>query len=299
MRIEYLKNFIKLSQYKNFSKLSEELSISQSTLSHRISQMEEELGNIILIERTTKKFKLTQQGLLLLDYAEKIINLYDQCQQELLKQKDNIIDIIIITISKLPGSHILPKYITEFKEKNPRIKFDLLINNSQKSLSILKNDKADFAGVGSFMNYKMEEFDSIKIGDDIMFFICAPNHELLKNRNNTIKFQELKTYPFISREIGSGTRNIFEAQFPKHNELNIKLEIDDNNSIISAVSESDYISILSELIAKKAEDAGLIKIIKLQDIPIIAKREIYFIKPKNKKITNEKMKFWDYLEENL
>ncbi|MBY8983324.1 MAG: LysR family transcriptional regulator [Candidatus Lokiarchaeota archaeon] len=298
MRIKYLRTFIKLSQSKSFSKLSKELSISQSTLSHRIFQLEEELGNVTLINRTTKKFELSSEGKLLLEYAQKIVNMYDECKEKLYNIQEKITETIVITTSKLPGSHILPKHIAKFKQINPEVQFKVLINNTEKSINILENKEADFAGIGSFMNYKMDEFEYIKIGDDIMYFICSPNHKLIKDRDINIRFEELKKYPFISREKGSGTRNIFEKQFTKFNELNIKLELNSNNSIISAVSESNYISIASELIAKKAEDAGLIKMIKLTDFPNIANRKIYIIKNKNKKIEKLKKEFWDYLKEN-
>ncbi len=299
MNIEYIRNFIQLTQYKSFSALANDLSISQSTLSHRISQLEEELGNVKLIYRTTKTFELTEQGKAFLEYAQKIIELYDECIQKIHSLGKNIKEIMTITTSKLPGSQILPKFITEFKSLNPQISFETLINNSQKSINLLKKNMTDFAGVGSFMENDKDDFDYIKIGEDKMYFICSPDHILIKNNVKNVKFVELKKYPFISREEGSGTRDIFEQQFPKSSELNYRLVINDNDSIISAVSESDYISVLSEAIAKKAEDAGLIKTIQLEKYPIIAKRDIYFLKMKDKKLSKMKQQFWDYLKKTV
>jgi len=299
LNIEYIRNFVQLTQYKSFSDLANDLSISQSTLSHRISQLEEELGNIKLINRTTKKFELTHKGELFLDYAEQILHLFDEAKQELYDLGENMVETIIITTSKLPGSHILPKYIAEFKSENPNVSFKTVINNSKKSIDLLMRDMADFAGIGSFMDNEKSEFDYIKIGDDEMYFVCSPNHEIVQEGNNEVSFERLKKYPFISREIGSGTRNVFEEEFPRHKELHLKLEINDNDSIISAVSDSDYISVLSKKIAQKAEDARLITSLKLKEYPIIAKREIYFLKLKNKEYSKLKNKFWNYLEKNV
>ena len=61
MKTQFLRNFIELTKQKSFSKLAKDLSISQSTLSHQISQLENELG-VNLIERTTKTFKITEAG---------------------------------------------------------------------------------------------------------------------------------------------------------------------------------------------------------------------------------------------
>ncbi|MFX1257323.1 MAG: LysR substrate-binding domain-containing protein [Promethearchaeota archaeon] len=294
MNIETLRNYINLSKYQSFSGLAKDLSISQSTLSHQIIQLEEELG-VKLIDRTTRKFKLTIEGKIVLQYAEKIINLYDSCKQELFKYSTTISEDILITTSTIPGEYILPIFITNFNNKYSNVNFQILINNSRESLNLLNKNKADFAGIGSFMNYKKEKFDYIELGSDEMVFICSPKHEIIKKGKNQINFSELVKYPFISREIGSGTRYIIEQQFSKYKLLNSQLEINDNDSIISAVSESNNISILSSFIAKRAEKAGLIKILKIREYPIIAKRDLFFIKLKEKELTGLKKEFWEYL----
>jgi LysR family transcriptional regulator, transcriptional activator of the cysJI operon len=299
MKIEYLRNFIQLCEYKSFSDLARDLSISQSTLSHRINQLENELDNVTLIERSTKSFKLTSIGETVLKYAVKIIDAYDKCIQEIGSLKEQIVEEIIISTSKLPGSHILPKFIARFKTEHHGADFSILINNSKRSIELLKKDMADFAGIGSFMGYNKADFEYIKIGEDQMFFICSPNNKLIKDEDTTVSFDDLKKYPFIFREKGSGTRDIFSHSFPRWEELNLELEVNDNDTIISAVSDSDYISVLSEEIAKKAADANLIKILRLKDYPIIGKRNIYFLKLKEKSYDGLKNEFWKYLKTNL
>ena len=295
MNIEYLRNFIKLTQYKSFSKLANESPISQSTLSHQISQLEKDFGGVMLIDRTTKKFELTKAGKVLLKQAKQIIELYDNCKLEISKFKDIIEENIVISASTIPGSHILPRYIANFRNKNPNVNFKILINNSQKSIENLKNGKADYAGIGSFMGYNEKEFEYIKIGEDEFKFICSPNHELLKD-GDIITFDNLIKYPFIWREKGSGMRDTFKQQFPDYKKLDIKLEINDNDSIISTVSESNYISIMSELMVDKAESAGLIKSLKIKNYPVIAKRVLYFVKLKDQRLDKLKKRFWDELK---
>ena len=206
-----------------------------------------------------------------------------------------MLEDIIISASTIPGSHILPRYIAEFRNKNSYVNFKILINNSKKSMENLKNGMADFAGIGSFMNYKEKDFDYIKIGEEELKFICAPNHELIKD-TNLVDFKELKKFPFVWREKGSGMRETFEQQFPDYKELNIKLEINDNDSIISTVSDSNYISIMSDIMVSKAESAGLIKSFEIKDYPLIAKRPLHFVKLRIKELSKLKKKFWDELK---
>lgn len=295
MNIENLRNFIKLAHYKSFSELAHDLPIAQSTLSHQISQLEKAFG-VILINRSTKKFEITEAGTILLDYAQKIINQFDACVKDLSKYSDIKFEDIIISASTTPGSYILPRDIAAFRDKVPNVNFKVKINNSLKSIENIVRGLADFAGIGSFINYSKDNFDIIKIGEDQLKFICSPNHKLLENGKNIIKFTDLVKYPFVWREKGSGMRNAFEHQFPDYKKLNIKLEMNDNDSIISAVSESSYISIMSEMMAGNAEKAGLIKSLDIKGFTHIAKRELFFIKSKEKELSELKNSFWDYIK---
>ncbi|MFX0074538.1 MAG: LysR substrate-binding domain-containing protein, partial [Candidatus Hermodarchaeota archaeon] len=229
MNIEYLRNFIKLANYKSFSELARDLPISQSTLSHQISQLEKEFG-VILINRSTKKFEITEAGIIFLDHAQRIIDLFDSCVRELSKFSEVNYEDIIISASTTPGSHILPRYIAKYRDKNPNVNFKITINNSRKSIENVVKSSADFAGIGSFIKYSKDKFDFIKIGEDKLKFICSPNHKLIKNNNGPVDFIDLIQFPFVWREKGSGMRNAFEHQFPDYKKLKIKLEMNDNDS---------------------------------------------------------------------
>ena len=294
MNIEFIRTFIKLTEVKSFSKLANDLDISQSTLSNRISQIEKYFG-VKMIDRTTRRFNLTKEGIIFLDHSIKIIDLIDSCEKELSEYSKDHQEEIIITASTLPGSHMLPKDIANFREKNPTVHFKILINNSQNSLNLLKKKNADFAGIGSFMDYDKNDFDSIKIGEDRLVFICSTDNKLIKDGKEQVYYNDLLQYPFISREEGSGTRNIIEQQFPNYQQLNQKLEMNDNDSIISAVSDSKYISILSETIAIKARNAGLIEIVQIKEFPIIAQREVFLLKLKDSELSKLKIQFWNNL----
>lgn len=295
MQIEYLRNFIKLTQFKSFSKLAQELPISQSTLSHQISQLEKNFGGAVLINRTTKKFELTKAGKIFLKHAEAIINIFDDCKLEISEFMLQKMEDIIISASTIPGSHVLPKYIADFRNKNPSANFKILINNSQKSIENLKKGLADFAGIGSFMKYSRENFEYIKIGEEKIKFICSPNHELLQSGDNLVNFEDLTKFPFVCREKGSGMRETFKTQFPRYKELNTRLTINNNDSIISTVSESNYISIMSEIITNKLEH--LVKTLEVREFPEVAKRSLYFLKLKNKEFSELKNNFWEYIKQ--
>ena len=61
MNSEELKTFIFLSKVKNFTLAAEQLSVAQSTVTNRISELEKEVGKR-LFSRGSKTVSLTEEG---------------------------------------------------------------------------------------------------------------------------------------------------------------------------------------------------------------------------------------------
>ena len=82
MNTEELKTFIFLSKVKNFTLAAEKMSIAQSTVTNRISELEKEVGKR-LFSRGSKTVKLTEEGKIFLKYAERIIELQETSVEEM------------------------------------------------------------------------------------------------------------------------------------------------------------------------------------------------------------------------
>lgn len=61
MKLNVMREFLKLAETKNFSRTAEELYIAQSALSRHMAMLEEEL-RVQLIKRTRNSFELTDFG---------------------------------------------------------------------------------------------------------------------------------------------------------------------------------------------------------------------------------------------
>lgn len=77
MNIEYLREFTVLASKLNFRAAAAKLCISQSTLSKHILALEQAYG-IQLLRRNRHEVELTEAGTVLLDYAFRIIRLYEE-----------------------------------------------------------------------------------------------------------------------------------------------------------------------------------------------------------------------------
>ncbi|HII79716.1 MAG TPA: LysR family transcriptional regulator, partial [Methanosarcina sp.] len=76
MKLNIMREFVRLSATRNYSKTADELYIAQSALSRHMSALEDEL-NVKLIDRTRNSFELTPMGKIVLEDFKKILKNYE------------------------------------------------------------------------------------------------------------------------------------------------------------------------------------------------------------------------------
>lgn len=118
--------FIKLCEAKSLKACSEKINIHSSTISKRISELEEELGHK-LVTRTAQKFELSAYGRYLYEnckhiplFVNKIINVY---QNNTISQK--VSGTINVAIGTLIYERLISPHIGKFLSRHPNIKLNL------------------------------------------------------------------------------------------------------------------------------------------------------------------------------
>ena len=97
MDIEMIKIFLKLTEVKSLTKTAEELHLTQSTISHRLQQMEEEIGvPLVLRARGKRTLELTDAGTDFIALAERWYALHKETQQFQYQSQQDILHIATI-----------------------------------------------------------------------------------------------------------------------------------------------------------------------------------------------------------
>lgn len=114
-------------------------------------------------------------------------------------------------------------------------------------------------------------------------------------KKESIKLSEILKYPYINREETSGTRieverMLKEAGIPPQ-KLNTVLELASTQAVITAVSEGIGVSVISSIAAQKAENAWLIKALRIEQVK--STRKFYLLKPK-KELNKICQTFWNF-----
>lgn len=110
MRLDTLREFVIVAKHLNITKAAQELYTTQPSLSGRMSALEKELGYPVL-DRSRNKIALTPAGVVLLDYAQRILALHDEALEKSKAAADLTPSVKMTAIA--PGSpylKLLPDY---------------------------------------------------------------------------------------------------------------------------------------------------------------------------------------------
>ncbi len=294
IRIDYLNTFLTVARTHSFSVAAKELKTSQGTVSHHIAALEEYF-DAELFKRTANGVEVTEAGATLRETAEKILQEAQEAKAKISTAKHTLSGTIRIAASTIPEEHIIPSLIAEFQKRHPDVKFKIKAEDSLTSLNSLQANDADFAAVGTVQGFE-EKFDYVQVGEDQLVLIVPCNHELGKRQS--VKLTEIVKYPFINREETSGTRKEIERLLISNKistaQLKVALELGSTESVITAVSEGRGISIISSIAAKKAQAAGLIKMVKVEEAT--SPRKLYVVIPK-KALLKVSEAFWEFCKQ--
>jgi DNA-binding transcriptional LysR family regulator len=122
MEFRELKTFQVVANLMSFNKAANVLNYAQSTVSSQIQSLENSL-EASLFNRSGNKICLTQAGVKLLKYTQRLINLEEEILSNF-KNSDETAGNLIIKAPHSVAAYYLPPIIKEFQLKFPNIGFD-------------------------------------------------------------------------------------------------------------------------------------------------------------------------------
>ena len=246
-----LKVFHTVAKLLSFTNATEELHMTQPAVTFQVRQLEEYF-NTRLFDRTHNKVSLTPAGERVSEFAERIFDLYSEMENSVRDLTGEISGALTIGASTTIAEYMLPALLGEFKNRYPDINLRLKVSNSEGIVSMVEHNVIDLGVVESAVSNKNLIVEVCH--DDQLVLIAAPDHDLVK-RGGKVKASDIVNYPFVSREEGSGTREVimqylFEAKVSL-GDMNICLELGSPESIKGAVEAGMGITIISRSIIGK------------------------------------------------
>ncbi|MDU5109285.1 MAG: LysR substrate-binding domain-containing protein [Clostridium sp.] len=288
MNFRKLKIFYETAIHLNMTKVARDMYISQPSISQSINELEQEL-NVKLFDRIGKKLFLTHEGEIFLNYARRILNLYDEGVKTIKDCSLNAGGKIVIGASTTIGTYILPEIIKEFSANFKGVEISLIIENTKTIERLILENKVDFA----FVEGEITSDEIIKetAWKDELIFICGDSNNLKKY--DLIDGKLLENEKFIIREEGSGTRDHTEIFLRKNKiKFNKFLELGSTEAIKKTVEANLGVGCLSYRVVEDRIEMGKLFSFRLKEGKI--ERDLYLIVHKDKFISNNMRKFIEY-----
>lgn len=290
-KISYFQTFLYAAKTKSFSKAAKKLGVTQGTVSNHISVLEKYFDAQLFL-RTPEGVDLTLEGNILFENAEKILENINNSKQQMRILHEHPEGVIKIAASTTPGEHLLPSIVKDYTKEFRDVSFQIQITDSEKCFKLLEDRVVDIIAVGNVCD---KTYENIVIGKDRLVLAVPVSHPLAKK--GVAKLADVLKEDYIDREIGSGTREILAEALQDKGysmmDLHTVMSLGSTSSIITAVSEGYGVSILSEIPAKKAADAGQLKIIPIEDLDLT--RYMYLVKGKKPRNPSAIKSFWDFV----
>ena len=120
--------FVKVAQFGSFSRAAQALGMPVSTVSRRVSELEQQLG-VTLLQRTTRKLTLTGQGLDYFHQCQEPLNILADAESVLTQTQKKPEGLLRITVPVVLREPAFLDFVSAFLTRYPGIKIDLFITN--------------------------------------------------------------------------------------------------------------------------------------------------------------------------
>ena len=143
MEIRVLQYFLAVAQEENITKAAESLHMAQPSLSTQMKELELKLGKKLFI-RGKRKITLTEEGMLLRQRAQEIIQLVEKTEKEISLGNDIINGEIAIGSGETIAMSFVLDIIKKLSDEQPNIKYHLFSGDAQDIGDRLDNGLLDF-----------------------------------------------------------------------------------------------------------------------------------------------------------
>lgn len=239
-----LQVFTTVAQLLSFTKAAETLHMTQPAVTFQIRQLEEYF-NTRLFDRAHNRITLTTAGKLVKSYGDRIISEYREMDNEIRKLTGDVLGPLVIGASTTIGEYVIPGVLGEYQARFPQVTVRLYVANTMGVIHMVESNEIDIGIVEGPVSNK--NLVTEVCWTDELVLVTPPEHPLAGD--TTVEPQKIMDYPFISREEGSGTREVISNYLRNHelafSAIDLAMEFGSPESIKSAVAAGLGISVLS------------------------------------------------------
>jgi len=283
--------FVQVSAHNSFSRAAEVLHLTQPSITARIQSLEREVGEE-LFERGGRGVRVTDAGLALLPYAERIL-------QTLAEGRDAIEEVRNVQLGSLQlgsaltiSTYVLPHILHAFRSRYAGVDVSIRTGRSEQVLSMLQADEVQ---VGLVRTLSHPDIETVHLYDDEIVLAVNPDHPFAAA--GTASVEDAASEPNVLFDRGSSYFGLIHSFFRQAGvALNVAMELDSLEATKRMVEEGLGIALLPLVTIERELESGILAKVEIVDVPPL-RRPISLIFKRHRRRPRTVRAFMETMEE--
>ncbi|MBT7444653.1 MAG: LysR family transcriptional regulator [Methylococcales bacterium] len=288
--LQQLKLFEAVSRLGSYTRAAEELFVTQPAVSIQVKRLEEQVG-MPLFEQVGKKSFPTAAGKVMYTASVEILSQVDELNTSIEDLKGVVkgsLQLSVVATSEYFLPTILGSFLQLYPEVEPKLKF----TNRAIVIERLEKNEDDFVIMGRVP--EDNDMEAYPFLNNILGIVAPPDHPLVNEKNISIK--TLAKQRFLHREIGSGTRSVFDELLNKQGvQIEPYMELGSSEALKQAVMAGLGLAVISLHSVQLERDMEKLVVLDVEGFPLT--RRWYAVHHKDRKLSLVARTFLNYVLE--
>lgn len=263
-----LKVFKTVADRLSFTKAAAELLISQPAVTKQINELERLLGKPLFL-RHGNRISLTDDGVRLLEYANRILALYGELRDAFVEEQGAFSSEIRLGASTTLSQYVLPGLLAKFRKLYPDVRVTLFNGNTEQIERQIADGKLDFGMIEGTASNPALHYE-LFMDDELVLVTSASNTSFTREE---ITAADLPALPLVIRENGSGTLDVLSRELSRHGlslrQLHIEMQLGSTESIKHYLFYSDTFAFVSVQAVLDELAANRLRVVEVGDMELV------------------------------
>lgn len=252
--------FLSVSNILHLGKASTQLHMSASTLSRRISRMEEDVGAQLLI-RDSSPIQMTAAGELFRQHAEHTLLAWQQLRKSVSTQVSDLTGQLTLYCSVTASYSFLADLLSRFREQYPKVDLRIHTGDAAESIDRVLSKEADVV-IAARPEQLPQELTFKAMASTPLLFIGPKNLSVVPEVNSNVI--DWSTVPMVLSETGLARVRVSRWFQAKEIRPHIYAQVTGNEAIVSMVALGVGVGVVPELVLRNSPLASRVRTLNVQ-----------------------------------
>ena len=278
MDLASLQVFQAVVREKSFSRAAEKLYRTQPAVSISIRKLEDWVGQPLFVRGSGAKV-LTDAGLLLVEYADRMLNLREEIGKGMKELRGLERGQISLGVNESSIHALLPA-LERYRQLHPGIHMRVHRVFSRDVPREVMNHHLDI-GVISYLPEE-RELEAVPFHRDSLVLVVWPGHRLAKRRE--VDISDLAQETFVAHIVESPYRQRVVQMFARHRvPLRMDIELPTIESIKLFVEMKKGVAIVPRMCVEREATAGALHVLRIRQMRVT--RSLYLVYRRDRPLT--------------